>query len=139
MRRERVRSLSAVGAVAAALVLSVSACSSGDTDRCAEAFAEAATSVDGVVSAEWECSDNFGGGWQRGDVVVSATTEDEAVEVMDGVLQAIAAAGDLEDSWATPQQYANEDGSVVVGANELGFNGPPTVGQVREHYGITPG
>ncbi|WP_245605888.1 hypothetical protein [Promicromonospora kroppenstedtii] len=137
MRRDRARYLPAV--LAAALVLPVSACSSGDTDRCAEAFTEAATAVSGVVSAEWECSDNFGGGWQRGDVVVSATTEDEAVEVMDGVLRSIAAAGDLEDTWATPQQYANEDGSIVVGANDLGFNGPPTVGEAREHYGITPG
>lgn len=137
MRRERARYLPAV--LTAALVLPVSACSSGENDRCAEAFAEAATSVAGVVSAEWECSDNFGGGWQRGDVVVSATTEDEAVEVMDGVLRSIAAAGDLEDTWATPQQYANEDGSIVVGANDLGFNGPPTVGEVREHYGVTPG
>lgn len=136
MRRDRARYLPAV--LAAALVLPLSACS-GDTDRCAEAFAEAATAVSGVVSAEWECSDNFGGGWQRGDVVVSATTEDEAVEVMDGVLRSIAAAGDLEADWATPQQYANEDGSIVVGANALGFNGPPTVGEVREHYDITPG
>jgi hypothetical protein len=136
MRRDRARYLPAV--LTAALVLPLSACSSGDTDRCAEAFTEAATSVAGVVSATWECSDNFGGGWQRGDVVVSATTEDAAVEVMDGVLRSIAAAGDLEDAWATPQQYANEDGSIVVGANDLGFNGPPTVGEVREHYGITP-
>jgi hypothetical protein len=135
-RRVRERALPAIGAVA--LLLSVSACSSG-TAECEEAFAAAATSVSGVVSAEWDCSDQFGGGWQRGDVVIDATTKDEAVAVMDGVLQAIAAAPDLEDSWSTPQEYWNEDQSIGVSPNDLGFNGPPNVGEVREHYGITPG
>jgi hypothetical protein len=135
-RRVRERALPAIGVVA--LLLSVSACSSG-TDECEEAFAAAATSVSGVVSAEWDCSDQFGGGWQRGDVVVDATSKEEAVAVMDGVLQAIAAAPGLEDSWSTPQEYWNEDQSIGVSPNDLGFNGPPNVGEVREHYGITPG
>ncbi|MFG2022920.1 hypothetical protein [Streptomyces sp. NPDC048825] len=124
--------------VAAALMLSVSACSSGAA-KCEEAFPAAAMSVPGVVSAEWDCSEQFGGGWQRADVVIEATTEDEAIAVMDAVLQAIAASPDLEDRWATPQEYVTEDGSIIVGANDVGFNGPPNVGEVREHYGITPG
>jgi hypothetical protein len=135
MRRERARLLPAVGV---ALLLSVSACSSG-TAACEDAFAAAATSVDGVTSAQWECNDSFGGGWVRGDVVIDATTKDEAVAIVDEVLQAFAAAPDLEDSWSTPQEYWNEDRSVGVSANDLGFNGPPNVGEVREHYGITPG
>jgi hypothetical protein len=96
-------------------------------------------SVPGVASAEWECSEQFGGGWQRADVVVEATTEDEAIAVMDAALRAYAASPDLEDRWGTPQEYVNQDGSIIVGANDLGFNGPPNVGEVREHYGITPG
>jgi hypothetical protein len=135
-RRGGGRSWSAV--MAAAMVLTVSACSSGEA-ACEEAYTGAATSVAGVVSAEFECSNNFGGGWQRADVVIEAATEEEAVAVMDGVLQALAGAPDLEDSWATPQEYATEDGAIVVGANALGFNGPPNIGEVREHYGITPG
>ncbi|MFD6140086.1 hypothetical protein [Promicromonospora sp. NPDC060271] len=135
-RRVRERLLPAIGAVA--LLLSVSACSSGAAE-CEEAFAAAATSVPGVVSAKWDCSEQFGGGWQRADVVIDATSKEEAVAVMDEVLRAIAAAPDLEDTWSTPQEYWNEDRSVGVGPNELGFNGPPNVGEVREHYGITPG
>ncbi|MFC9248654.1 hypothetical protein ACFT7S_32900 [Streptomyces sp. NPDC057136] len=125
--------------VVAALVLPVSACSSGSAAKCEEAFTAAAMSVAGVASAEWECSDSFGGGWQRADVVIEATTEDEAIAVMDATLRALAASPDLEDGWGTPQEYVTEDGSIIVGANDLGFNGPPNVGEVREHYGITPG
>jgi hypothetical protein len=33
----------------------------------------------------------------------------------------------------------NQDGSIIVSANDLGFNGPPNVREVCEHYGITPG
>ncbi|QYN40084.1 hypothetical protein K1T35_06665 [Pseudonocardia sp. DSM 110487] len=97
------------------------------------------TSITGVASATFDCSDQFGGGWQRGDVVVEATTEDEAIAVMDAILRAYAASPDIEDRWATPQEYVNQDGSIIVGANDLGFNGAPRVREVREHYGITPG
>lgn len=124
--------------VTAAFVLSVSACSSGAAD-CEEAFTAATTSVPGVASAEWDCSDNFGGGWQRAEVVVEATTEDEAVAVVDAVLRSIAASPDLEDGWATPQEYVSEDGSIIVSAGDVGFAAVPNVGEVREHYGITPG
>lgn len=89
--------------VVVAAVLPVSACSSGKAERCEAAFKAVATSVEGVASAEWDCSFQFGGGWQRGDVVVEATTEDEAVAVVDELLRV------------------------------------PNVGEVREHYGITPG
>ena len=132
----RPRSLAAV--VAVALVLPVSACSSDDAEGCEAAFTAVATSVDGVSSAEWDCNFGFGGGWVRGDVVVEATTEDEAIAVMDAVLRAFAASPDLKDGWGTPQEYVSEDGSIKVGANDLGFNGPPNVGEVREHYDITP-
>lgn len=136
MRRQLMRSVPAL--LIMAVVMPASACSSGNAD-CEDALTAATMSVSGVVSAEWECSDQFGGGWERADVVVEAATEDEAIAVVDEVLQAYAAAPDLEDRWSTPQQYVSEDGSIVVSANDLGFNGPPTVGDVREHYGITPG
>jgi hypothetical protein len=135
MRRERLRSLPVV--VAAALVLPASACSSGAA-KCEEEFTAVTTSITGVAAAEFDCSDQFGGGWQRGDVVVKATTEDEAITVMDATLRAYAASPDLEDRWGTPQEYVNEDGSIIVSANDLGFNGAPKVREVREHYGITP-
>src|SRR3990170_7266667 len=136
MRRERMRLSSAV--VAAALVLSVSACSSSAA-RCEEEFTAVTTSITGVASATFVCSDQFGGGWQRGDVVVEATTEDEAIAVIDELLRAFAASPDLEDGWATPQKYTTEDPSIIVSAGDVGFPAVPNVGEVREHYDITPG
>lgn len=123
----------------AVLALPVSACSSGKAARCEEAFTAVATSVAGVASAQWDCSFQFGGGWVRGDVLIEASTEDEAVAVVEAVLRAFAASPDLEDGWSTPQKYPTEDGSIVVTANHLGFNGSPKVGEVRERYDITPG
>ncbi|WP_199238300.1 hypothetical protein [Kribbella steppae] len=120
------------------VVLSVTACSSAKASKCEEAFTAAATSVSGVASAEWDCNFSFGGGWVRSQVVVEAATKAEAIAVMEAVLRAIAAAPDLKDSWSTPQEYANQNRTVVVAANALGFGAVPTVGQVRAHYGITP-
>ncbi|MFE7505339.1 hypothetical protein [Promicromonospora sp. NPDC057488] len=135
----RLRMRTAPVVLVTALVLSMTACSPGDAARCEEAFAAAALSVPGVASAEWECSDSFGGGWERADVVLEATTKEEAVETVDAVLRAIAASPDLDDGWQTPQAYPNEDGSIIVSAGDVGFNAVPNVDEVREHYGITPG
>lgn len=137
-RTEGKRPLLAV-VMATALVLPVTACSSGDAERCEEAFTTVATSVPGVASAQWDCDDSFGGGWVRGEVVVEASTEEEAVAVVDEVLRAFAASPDLEDGWSTPQEYTSEDGSIVVSSGDVGFPAVPNVGEVREHYGITPG
>jgi hypothetical protein len=125
--------------VVVAAVLPVSACSPGKAEACEEAFTAAASSVEGVASAEWDCNFQFGGGWIRSDIVLDATTEDEAVAVMEELLRAFAASPDLEDSWGTPQKYATEDKSITISAGNLGFPAVPNVGEVREHYGITPG
>jgi hypothetical protein len=106
---------------------------------CEGVFRETALAVDGVMSAEFDCSDMFGGGWQRGKVVLRASSREEAVRVMDALLRAFAAEPRLEPRWSTPQEYGTEDRSIMVGPNDVGFNGPPNVGEVREHYGITPG
>ena len=136
MRRERMRSLPAV--MAAALVLSVSACSSSAA-RCEEEFTAVTTSITGVASATFDCSDMFGGGWQRGDVVVEATTEGEAIAVVDAILRAYASSPEIEDRWGTPHEYVNQDGSIIVSAGDVGFPAVPKVREVRERYGITPG
>jgi hypothetical protein len=128
-----------LSSVVVAAVLPVSACSSGKAETCEEAFTAAASSVEGVASAEWDCSFQFGGGWVRGDIVLETATEDEAVAVMEDLLRAFAASPDIEDGWGTPQEYATEDRSIIVSAGDLGFNGAPNVGEVREHFGITPG
>ncbi|MFB9905539.1 hypothetical protein [Allokutzneria oryzae] len=136
MRRERRRLWPALGALA--LILPVPACSSGAA-RCEEALTAATTSVPGVVSAQWECSNNFGGGWQRAHVVIEAATETEAIAVVDAALRAYATALGLEDGWSTPQEYATRDRSIIVSANDVGFNGPPNIREVRERYGTTSG
>jgi hypothetical protein len=138
-RKRRASFLASVGLVTVALVLSVSACSSSRATKCEEAFTAVATSVTGVAAAKWDCSFQFGGGWERGDVVVEATTEDEAITVVEAVLRAFAASPDLEDGWGTPQEYTTEDRSIIVSAGDVGFNAVPDVGEVREHYDITPG
>jgi hypothetical protein len=124
--------------VVVAAVLPVSACSSGRAETCEEAFTAAASTVEGVASAKWDCNFQFGGGWVRGDVVLEATTEDEAVTVMDELLRAFAASPDLEDSWSTPQKYTTEDPSIIFSAGDVGFPAVPNVGEIREHYDITP-
>jgi hypothetical protein len=137
-RRRLVRRWSQAGPVRGVLaaLLSLNRARNSDAE---DAFAETALAVDGVVSAEFDCSDMFGGGWQRGKVVLRAASRDEAIRIMDALLRAFAAEPRLEPRWATPQEYRSEDGSIGVSAGDLGFNTPPNVGEVREHYGITPG
>ncbi|TWD79855.1 hypothetical protein FB561_0921 [Kribbella amoyensis] len=125
--------------VASVLVLSVPACSPGRVSKCENAYKAATTSVDGVASAEFECSFQFGGGWQRAKVVFEPTTEAKAIVMVDKILRAMAASPDLEDSWGTPQEYATADRSVLVSAGDVGFKaGVPNVGEVRQRFGITP-
>jgi hypothetical protein len=137
-RRRLVRRWSDAGPVRGVLAALLSLGKAKNSD-CADAFGQTALAVDGVVSAEFECSDMFGGGWQRGKVVLRASTRDEAAGIVDALLRAFAAQPRLEDRWSTPQEYRNEDGSIVVGARVAGFPAVPTIREVREHYGITPG
>jgi hypothetical protein len=135
-RRRLVRRLSEAGPVGGvlAVLLSLNRARNSDAE---DAFTETALAVDGVVSAEFDCSDMFGGGWQRGNVVLRASSRDEAIRIMDALLRAFAAEPRLEPRWATPQQYRNEDGSIVVGARAAGVPGGPgpRIRELREHYG----
>jgi hypothetical protein len=136
-RRRRLRQrLAQAGPVGGTLAAVLGMGRSRNTD-CEDLFAETALAVDGVVSAEFDCSDMFGGGWERGKVVLRASSRDEAIRIMDALLRAFAAEPGLEPRWSTPQEYRNEDGSVVVGALAVGFSGVPTIREVREHYGRT--
>ncbi|MGP4044050.1 hypothetical protein [Streptomyces sp. 2A115] len=53
---------------------------------------------------------------------------------MDALLRAFAAEPRLELRWATPQEYRNEDGSIVVSAGAVGFSAVPRIREVRDHY-----
>jgi hypothetical protein len=136
-RRGLVDRLSDAGPVGGGLAVLLSLGGARNSD-CEDVFERTALAVDGVVSAEFECSDKFGGGWQRGRVVLRALTRDEAVRVMDALLRAFAAEPRLDPDWSTPQEYWNEDRSVGVSPNDAGFNGPPKVRELREHYGVNP-
>ncbi|MEO3753179.1 hypothetical protein [Streptomyces sp. B6B3] len=118
-----------------AVLLSLGRARNSDAE---DAFRETALAVDGVVSAEFDCSDMFGGGWQRGTVVLRASSRDEAVRVVDALLRAFAAEPRLEPRWSTPQQYRNEDGSIAVSAGDVGFPAVPNLRELRAHYGNPP-
>lgn len=133
-RRRLVDRLSEAGPVGGGVAALLSLGRARNSD-CEETFARTALAVDGVVSAEWECSEQFGGGWQRGTVVLRASSRDEGARIVDALLRAFAAEPLLEDRWATPQQYRNEDGSLVFSAGDAGFRAVPNIGEVREHYG----
>lgn len=136
-RRRLVRRLAEAGPVGGILAALLSLNKARNHD-CEDAFRETALAVDGVVSAEFDCSDMFGGGWQRGTVVLRVSSRAEGERVVDALLRAFAAEPRLEPRWSTPQRYRNEDGSVVVGAPRAVFRGTPTIREVREHYGVTP-
>ncbi|TWD82055.1 hypothetical protein FB561_3181 [Kribbella amoyensis] len=136
---KRIRHAATMVAAVLLLPFTLAGCS-GKAADCEKAFPAAALSVDGVVSASWDCSFQFGGGWQRGDVVLEASTKAEAMRVMENVLKAYAASPDLKDEWHTPEKYTVQNSSIEVWANSLdAFNGAPQIRDIRAHYGITPG
>lgn len=121
------------------VVITLAACGGGGAVRkCEEALTSAATSVEGVVEAEFTCKRSFGNPSQTGSVTIAGTTEAEVTAVMEGVLQAFAASPDLDDASVVYVDFANEDGSITVIEQAVGFNGTPSIRDIREHYGITP-
>lgn len=132
-RRRLVNRLADSGPVGGGLAALLSLGRAKNSD-CADVFEQTALGVDGVVSAEFDCSDQFGGGWQRGKVVLRASSREEAARIVDAVLRAFAAEPRLEPRWSTPQEYRNEDGSIVVSSGDVGFPAVPKIREVREHY-----
>lgn len=120
------------------VVVTLAACSGGSVRRCEEALTAAATSVQGVVAAEFTCTRSFGNPGQSGSVTIAGTTEAQVTAVMEGVLQAFAASPDLDEASVVYVDFANEDGSITVIEQAVGFNGTPSIRDIREHYGITP-
>ncbi|RPF20662.1 hypothetical protein [Myceligenerans xiligouense] len=121
-----------------ALVSGLTGCGSG-ARQCEELYATVIGAVDGVASVDAECSQQFGGGWERVDVHLATNDADGARTIGEEVLKAVAAEPDMEPLWATPRAYYLEDGTeATIGLRDLGFNGVPTVREVREHYGIEP-
>ncbi|MGV8907372.1 MAG: hypothetical protein ACOH1Y_00175 [Propionicimonas sp.] len=105
---------------------------------CERILADTARQVPGVVSAEVRCKLQFGGSWQRQTLQLSAATEDEAYPIVEQVMKALADVRAVEDNWSTPQVYELANGATLHSLEAIGFNGSPTVGAVRSHYGIQP-
>ena len=105
---------------------------------CEQVLTDTAAPVTGVLSAEADCSMQFGGGWQRQELRLSAATLDEAYPIVEQVLKALASEREVENVWSTPQVYELTNGTTLRSLDRLGFNGPPNVADVRSHYGIQP-
>ncbi|MBK8460842.1 MAG: hypothetical protein IPL43_12210 [Micropruina sp.] len=105
---------------------------------CERVLVDTAQGVPGVLSAEADCSLQFGGGWQRQRVRLAAATQEEAYPIVELVLRAFAANGGIQDSWRTPQVFELTTGETVKSLESMGFNGTPQVREVRSHYGIQP-
>ncbi|WP_410657172.1 hypothetical protein [Amycolatopsis sp. lyj-112] len=125
-------------ALAASVLATVAACGSGSGRQC-EALTAAAKSVDGVAAAEFTCQESFGNPSREGAVTIAGGTEREVVAVMEGVLRAFAASAELGDAAVVYSRFVSEDGRISVVESQAGFNGTPSIGVLREHYGITPG
>ncbi len=110
----------------------------GGSDRCEAVLSRTIGAVEGVTQVAVECSNQFGGGWQRQQVQLAASSPAEAYPIVERVLKALAAEPEVEAAWSTPQVYRLTDGATLSSLADLGFNGSPSVGQVRDHYGIEP-
>lgn len=138
-RRRRAGLLASVIGLVTVVVGTLTACGGGAARSCEEALTAAATSVDGVVGAEFTCERSFGNPSQKGSVTIASTTETAVLAVMEDVLRAFAAAADLGDASVVYTRFTNEDGTISVHPVDAGFNGTPSIRVLREHYGITPG
>ena len=110
-------------------------CGPNEDEQCAAAFERVVLRVDAVVSAEFECGGGFGAETQGGDVTIAADTQDEANPVIEDVYRALAA--DPELTRAPYVLFYSVDGDFFK-IDDLGFNGNPSLDQMREKYGITP-
>lgn len=121
-----------------AIAVAVPALGGAGSRDCEAILTRTIAAVDGVLDVQVECSTQFGGGWQRQRVQLDAATQGQAHPIVEQVLRALAAEPAVEASWSTPQVYLLTDDSALSSLAALGFNGAPSVGQVRQHYGIEP-
>lgn len=109
----------------------------GEAADCEDLFVRTISAVDGVESVDADCSMQLGGGWQRVDVHLATDDDAEASDVGEAVLLAVAEEPAMDAGWMTPRAYYLHDGTeATIGLRDMGFNGVPTVGEVRDHFGI---
>lgn len=78
---------------------------------------------------------SFGSPQKNGRATLDAETEEDAVALMQPVLRAYSET-DMRDATVAYVDYVSEDGTIAVGPTDVGFNGTPTLGQIRDHYGV---
>ncbi len=105
---------------------------------CEEMWESLSASVDGVIAVDFECRRSFGDSGESGTVTVTASTQEQAVAVMEDALRAFATSAEVDDASGPVLVFVSEDGEIRVGPGLLGFNGTPAMSEVREHYGIQP-
>ncbi|TWD81370.1 hypothetical protein FB561_2483 [Kribbella amoyensis] len=129
--------LTSVGLVGL-VTLGPTSCGNGSASACEKALTTAATSVNGVVRAEFTCKRSFGNPSQKGSVTTSGTTQQAVTAVMEDVLRAFARSAELDDASVVYVDFANEPGTISVVEASVGFNGTPSIGDLRDHYDIRP-
>jgi len=120
--------------VVAAVSVAVTAYGAKDK-RCEEDFESAALSVSGVITADFTCTTSFEGTLRDGRVTLDAETEEDAVALMEFVLRAYAET-DMSNAAYAHVDYVSEDGTISVWPGKAGFNGTPSLGEIRDHYGL---
>ncbi|WP_277211444.1 hypothetical protein [Isoptericola croceus] len=105
---------------------------------CEKTYEELTLSVPGVITADVTCVRRFGDERQGGTVTVEASTEKEAIAIMEDVLRAYAASPDLQHAEVPRFSFWSEDSTIGVGPDDLDFNGRASLRNIREHYGIEP-
>lgn len=133
-RLQRVLSGVAVTSLAS---LMLSGCTTGE-ESCADLYENLAMSVQGVESATFECNRGLTNGSEFGEIRVGDVTEEQATAIVEDVYKSFAEEPEIGDEETPRFSITSADGSVAVGAFNLGFNGDPTIGTVRDEYGIHP-
>lgn len=106
-------------------------------EKCAKAFERAALTVDQVLSAEYECGGSFGNPSRDGTIVLSVDTQEQATPVIEDVYKAFASEQDLDSAWGASAEFRSEGDGKSFDDLDLEFNGSPTVGDMRDRYGIS--
>lgn len=121
---------------AAGLVLT--GCGPGDDEECADAYERAIQSIDGVTSVEITCGESFGNTSDQGTATLDADTQAEANPIIEEIYRSLARSPDMLDTNVLYIDFDSDSGGPWFTSDDLGLDRYPSVGEVREKYGITP-
>lgn len=105
-------------------------------ESCPEDFTSAALTVPDVVSAEFECGGTLNDQGVDGTITLNVDTQEEANPTIERIYRAFAADSKIVDTIPNIR-FVPEHGDDWFHDSDLGFNGSPSIGDMRERYGIT--